>query len=85
MTLPPAAPKGPRRAQTLSDERIAELLDVARTAGAAAEAARQQMLTEADRRTAAICQLHDAGVSVRRLAAALGVSPAVIAGILRRT
>jgi hypothetical protein len=83
MTLP-AANRGPRRVQTLSDERIAELLEVACTAGAAAEAARQQMLTEADRRTAAIRQLHDAGLSVRWLAAALAVSPAVVAGILRR-
>ena len=84
MTLPPAN-RGARRVQTLSDERIAELLQLACTAGAAAEAARQQMLAEAARRTAAIRQLHDAGRSVRWLATALGDSPAVIAGILRRT
>jgi hypothetical protein len=42
------------------------------------------MLAEAARRTAAIRQLHDAGMSVRWLAAGLGVSPAVVAGILRR-
>jgi hypothetical protein len=84
VTPPPAAAKGPRRAQTLPDERIAELLEVAREAGTAAEAARQQMLAEAERRTVALRELHDAGLSVRRLAAALGVSPTVVAGILRR-
>jgi len=83
VTLPHANPS-PRRVQTLSDERIAELLQVACTAGTAAEAARQQLFTETNRRTAAIRQLHDAGLSVRWLAAALAVSPAVVAGILRR-
>ena len=84
MTLPPAR-RGARPVQTLSDERIAELLEAACAAGAAAEAARQEMLAEAQRRTSAIRQLHDAGMSVRWLAAALGDSPTVIAGILRRT
>ena len=84
MTLPPAPNRGPRRVQTLTDERIAELLQVACAAGAAAEAARQQLLTETNRRAAAIRQLHDAGLSMRWLAAALAISPTAVAGILRR-
>jgi len=50
VTVPPAVGKGPRRPQTLTDEQLRELVQEARTAGAAAETVRQEMLTQADRR-----------------------------------
>lgn len=60
------------------------MLREAREAGAQAEHHRAAMQAAADRRTAAVRALREKGWSVRRIAAELDVSKAVVQGILSK-
>jgi transposase-like protein len=58
-------------------------LEMARRRGTETEAARQRMLASARARRAAILAAHRAGMSIRRIAAGLGCSPAVVQDAVR--
>jgi DNA-directed RNA polymerase specialized sigma24 family protein len=58
-------------------------LAAARRHGDEVEAARQKMLASARERRAAIIEAHQAGMSIRRIAAELGCSPAVVQNAVR--
>jgi hypothetical protein len=60
-----------------------DALEVARRRGTETEAARQRMLASARARRAAILAAHRAGMSIRRIAAELGCSPAVVQDAVR--
>jgi DNA-directed RNA polymerase specialized sigma24 family protein len=68
--------------QTLDQAQREQLLERARTAGLAAEDARQRMLEHAAARQDALLELYDGGSSVRDLAHALDVSAAVVQSAL---
>lgn len=70
---------GPSRPVTLTDRERDELLTAAREHGRQVERLRQDMLRAARARQATLLQLHDGGLSVRQIAAALDVSAAVVA------
>lgn len=73
---------GPSRPVTLTDRERDHLLAVARTQASEVEKLRQEMLHAARARQATLLLLHDAGLSVRRIAAELDVSHAVVAHAL---
>jgi transposase len=83
VSIPEPGKRGPRRAQTLSDEQLSELIEKARSAGTEVEQLRQRMLGEATRRQRLIGELHAAGMSVRRIATALDVASTVVSDSLR--
>jgi Homeodomain-like domain len=58
-------------------------LAAARRHGNEVETARQKMLASARARRAAIFEAHQAGISIRRIAAELGCSPAVVQNAVR--
>lgn len=60
-----------------------KLLEQARSLGPQVETARQQMLELAAQRQHLLLELYDRGMSIRQLAGALEVSPAVIATAVR--
>jgi len=70
---------GPSRPVTLTDQERDELLTAAREHGRQVERLRQDMLRAARTRQATLLRLHDGGLSVRRIAAELDVSAAVVA------
>ena len=81
--VPSPGSRGPRRPITAPAETVARLLQEARHASTLVEYHRQLMLAAAVHRQSAIAELHSAGLSVRQLAGALKVSPAVIQSALR--
>lgn len=84
MTSPARAKPGPKRAVTASPAELDQLVDAARQLGQRTEAARQQMLALSAERQKAILAVHNAGLSIRETAAALQVSPEVVATAVRR-
>lgn len=76
--------RGWRRPVAGTDTERAELLALAIDLGEQTERARQQMLELAARRQDAVLDLYDRGVSVRELAAQLGVSAGVVQEHLRQ-
>lgn len=75
---------GPSRELTLDAAAIDELVADARMLATDVEEARQRMLALADERAAVIAGLYDAGLSIRQVAARLGVSAGVIQSAVRR-
>jgi hypothetical protein len=71
--------RGPRRALTASPAEIADWVGTARRRGEEGERARERMQAAARSRQLLIARLYAAGLSHRELAAALGVSPTVVA------
>lgn len=66
----------------MTDNAAEALLDAPQH-GELAEQARLAMLNHAKARRAAILVAHEAGMSIRKIAAELGCSPAVVQGALR--
>lgn len=81
--LPMPGSRGPRRPLTASAEAAAGLLETARRLSTLVEYHRQLMLSAAAARQETLAQLYDAGLSVRQLAAALQLSPTVVADAIR--
>lgn len=75
--------RGWHRPTTGSDLEREQLLEQARILGPQVETARQQMLKLAAQRQQLLLELYDRGMSIRELAGALEVSPAVIATAIR--
>jgi DNA-directed RNA polymerase specialized sigma24 family protein len=75
--------KGWRRPTSGTAEEREQLLEQARELGERVEATRQQMLDLAAERQRVIHELYERGMSVRELAAALEVSPAVVSAAMR--
>lgn len=69
---------GPRRPLELTEAQHRDLLARALEAGERTEAARQAMLAAGAERQQAILALVDGGLSLRDVAAEIGVSPSVV-------
>lgn len=74
---------GPAVSPEAPPSEASRALAAARRLGADAEAARRQMMAGARARRAAILEAHRAGMSVRKIAAELGCSPAVVQDAIR--